>query len=152
MAISTQQIGRLGELLVQQEFLEIEIDSSPLTTDSGIDLVALCPKGKFTLQIKTCLEGKPAGGKSKLAIDWHLPVTCPADFNAFVYYTERQVWIFTKSDLELFYKEGFCQKTKKEYHLSMYLETNLSARRVKSRNGFVDYTFEKKKSEFLFSY
>jgi hypothetical protein len=34
------QIGRAGELFVQQKLLLNGIDSSPLTTDYGIDLVA----------------------------------------------------------------------------------------------------------------
>jgi len=39
-SLSTQQIGKLGELLTQLKLLQFEIESAHLTTDSGIDLVA----------------------------------------------------------------------------------------------------------------
>jgi len=38
--LTTQQIGRLGELLVQYELLRHGIESAPMTTDAGVDLVA----------------------------------------------------------------------------------------------------------------
>jgi len=38
--LATQQIGRCGELLVQYILLKHRIESAPLTTDVGIDLVA----------------------------------------------------------------------------------------------------------------
>jgi hypothetical protein len=38
--MTKQQIGKSGELLVQYKLLLHGIESSPLTTDSGIDLVA----------------------------------------------------------------------------------------------------------------
>lgn len=40
MKKTTQQIGAAGELLVQYKLLKLGIDSSAMTTDSGIDLVA----------------------------------------------------------------------------------------------------------------
>jgi hypothetical protein len=63
--LTTQQIGRLGELLVQYELLRHGIDSSPMTTDSGIDLVPYFPdkRRSFTIQVKTDLAPKPGGGK-----------------------------------------------------------------------------------------
>jgi len=36
--LTTAQIGRAGELLVQQRLLLFGIESAPLTTDTGIDL------------------------------------------------------------------------------------------------------------------
>jgi len=41
--LTTQQIGKLGELLVQYRLLSFGIESAHLTTDSGIDLVAYSP-------------------------------------------------------------------------------------------------------------
>ena len=38
--LTTQQRGRCGELLVQYILLKHGIESAPLTTDTGIDLVA----------------------------------------------------------------------------------------------------------------
>jgi hypothetical protein len=39
MSLSTAQIGRCGELLVQLELLKRGIESAAMTTDTGIDLV-----------------------------------------------------------------------------------------------------------------
>ena len=36
----TRHIGKAGELLVQYKLIKYGIDSSPMTTDAGIDLVA----------------------------------------------------------------------------------------------------------------
>ncbi len=57
---------------MQYKLLLYGIESSPLTTDSEIDLVAYSGKNKdaVTIQVKTNLKSKPGGGKDKLAIDW----------------------------------------------------------------------------------
>lgn len=39
--LKTAQIGRCGELLVQYRLLSHGIESSSMTTDSGVDLVAI---------------------------------------------------------------------------------------------------------------
>jgi len=48
-------------LLVQQKHLLHGIESAPLTTDAGIDLVAHSTKEKdaITIQVKTNLKAKP---------------------------------------------------------------------------------------------
>ena len=67
--LKTAQIGRCGELLVQWKLLLRGIESAPMTTDSGIDLVAYAPpsSGAVTIQVKTNLQPKPRGGKGKKA-------------------------------------------------------------------------------------
>ena len=79
--LTTQQIGRLGELLVQYELLRCGIDSAPMTTDAGVDLVAYSGvKGRsITLQVKTNLAPKPGGGKGAPAVDWWVSEDCPAE-------------------------------------------------------------------------
>jgi hypothetical protein len=42
--LTTAQIGLAGELLVQEQLLLHGIESAPLTTDTGIDLVAYSPR------------------------------------------------------------------------------------------------------------
>ena len=42
--LNTQQVGSCGELFVQYKLLKLGIESAPMTTDYGIDLVALDPK------------------------------------------------------------------------------------------------------------
>ena len=70
--MKTAQIGKCGELLVQYQLLLREIESAPLTTDSGVDLVAYSPRNArpVTVQVKTNLRAKPAGGKGKEVLDW----------------------------------------------------------------------------------
>jgi hypothetical protein len=41
--LTSLQIGRCGELLVQHRLLKLGIESAALTTDTGIDLVAYAP-------------------------------------------------------------------------------------------------------------
>lgn len=99
--LTTQQIGRLGELLVQYELLRHGIDSAPMTTDSGIDLVAYSPdkKSSFTIQVKTNLKPKPGGGKGAAAIDWWVNEGCPAEWIAFADISTRRVWMLTHREL-----------------------------------------------------
>jgi hypothetical protein len=44
--ISKQQIGKCGELLVQFNLLSDGIESSQMTTDSGVDLFAYSQRTK----------------------------------------------------------------------------------------------------------
>lgn len=44
MPLKTAQIGRCGELLVQCLLLLRGVESAPMSTDSGVDLVAYAPK------------------------------------------------------------------------------------------------------------
>jgi hypothetical protein len=99
--LSTQHIGRLGELLLQYELLRYGIDSAALTTDSGIDLVAYSKvKGRpFTIQVKSNLGPKPGGGKGSLALDWWLNEKCPAELIAFAEIASRRIWLFTKEEV-----------------------------------------------------
>ena len=68
-ALRTAQIGASGVLLVQYRLLKCGVESAPMTTDAGIDLVVYAPKLKkaVTVQVKTCLQPKPAGGEGKTA-------------------------------------------------------------------------------------
>lgn len=83
--LTTQHVGRLGELLVQYELLRYGIDSPPMTVDAGVDLVAYSGLGRrsVTIQVKTNLAPKPGGGKGAPAIDWWVSDDCPAEVYAF---------------------------------------------------------------------
>jgi hypothetical protein len=99
--LTTQQIGRMGELLVQYELLRHGIDSAPMTTDAGIDLVAYSGlKGRsFTIQVKTNLTPKPGGGKGAPGVDWWVSEDCPAELYAFVDLSTRRVWLLNREEL-----------------------------------------------------
>jgi hypothetical protein len=100
--MKTAQIGKCGELLVQFQLLMRGIESAPLTTDSGIDLVAYSPKGErpVTIQVKTNLQPKPSGGKGKDALDWWVPVDSPADYVAFVDLSTLRIWLISPEELD----------------------------------------------------
>ncbi len=116
--LTTQQIGRLGELLVQWELLRYGIESAPMTTDSGVDLVAYSDiRGQsFTIQVKTNLAPKPGGGKGAPAIDWWVSENCPAEIYAFADISTRRVWLFTKQELE----SAAQQRSNGRFHFYMY--------------------------------
>lgn len=133
--LTTQQIGRLGELLVQYELLRHGIDSAPMTTDSGIDLVAYSPdkKRSFTIQVKTNLAPKPGGGKGSAAIDWWVSEDCPAELIAFADISTRRVWMLTWEELI----SSAQQRSSGRFHLYMYTD---SGARAFERNGYVRFT------------
>jgi len=84
MTLTTAQIGKCGELLVQYRLLLCGIESAPMTTDTGVDLVAYSPKDgdARTIQVKTNKEAKPGGGSGKSALDWWLRDDSPAELVA----------------------------------------------------------------------
>lgn len=93
--MSTQHIGAAGELLVQYQLLKLGIDSARLTTDAGIDLVVYSPgdRSATTVQVKTNLAPKPAGGRGPLSRGWFFPDDCPAELIAFVALDSDTVWL-----------------------------------------------------------
>lgn len=95
--MTTQHIGAAGELLVQYRLLKVGIDSARLTTDAGIDLVVYAPGSAeaTTVQVKTNLAAKPAGGKGQLSRGWDFPDACPAQLLALVALDLDRVWLFT---------------------------------------------------------
>ena len=139
MKITKAQIGKAGELLVQQKILLCGIESAPLTTDSGIDLVAYSSRRKdaITIQVKTKLRAKPGGGKGKLSIDWWAPQDSPADLFAFVDLERNRVWLIKTSELDLLAQ----QKPEGRYHFFMVVDPTAKARR--DGKPLHDYEFEK---------
>lgn len=101
-ALTTAQIGRCGELLVQYRLLALGIESAALTTDAGVDLVAYSPKmaQAFTVQVKTNLQPKPSGGRGKPALDWWLREDSPADLVALTDISRNKVWLFRHEEFE----------------------------------------------------
>lgn len=127
--ISTRCIGRCGELYVQYELLRMGIESALLTTDTGIDLVAyiLNRKKAITIQVKTNLRTKPAGGKGSPYMDWWIPENCPADYVALVCISKRKCWFIPMKRVPSLAQ----QHSNKRYHLYMRDESN---RRIKGKH------------------
>lgn len=141
MKLSTAQIGKAGELLVQQQLLLHGIESAPLTTDKGIDLVAFSPKREdaVTIQVKSNLKAKGGGGqrKGKLIVDWWASQDSPAELFAFVDLERNRAWLIKKSELAALAQ----QHPKGRHHLFMCVDPAASPR--KDGKLFFDYEFEK---------
>lgn len=127
MKLTTSQIGKSGELLVQLKLLLYGIESSPLTTDSGIDLVAYSRKKAeaITIQVKTNLKPKPSGGKGKLSLGWWLPEQSIADLYALVDLDKYRVWLFKSSEVSSIAQ----QNPKGRLHLIMKTDPTVKDRR-----------------------
>ena len=135
-SLSKAQIGRCGELLVQFELLKRGIESAPLTTDAGIDLVAYSParSDALTIQVKTNLKAKPGGGKGKPHLDWWLPKSSPADLFALVDLDLKRVWLFTLVELS-----GVAQQRPAD-RLHFFMATDPTTQ--KRRDGMLVHDFE----------
>jgi hypothetical protein len=124
---------------VQYKLLLLGIESAPLTTDSGIDLVAYSGKNKdaVTIQVKTNLKAKPGGGKGKLALDWWVPDESPADLFAFVDLEKNRVWFVKTSELP-----KLAQQTPKgRFHFYMHTDPTTKTNRKDGKMSH-DYEFE----------
>lgn len=144
MTLSTAQIGRAGELLVQLRLLALGIESAPLTTDTGVDLVAYSPfrTEAVTIQVKTNLKPKPGGGKGKPALDWWIAVANPAQYVALVDISTESVWLLSAAERA----EAAQQKSSGKYHLYMYTDApvRLKPGKVARLEDFDRYRIEKR--------
>lgn len=122
------QIGKAGELLVQLEFLRRGIESAPMTTDAGIDLVAFSARRKkaVTIQVKTNERPKPGGGGTgKPALDWWVPEGSPADLIAFVDLSTTRIWLMTMKELA----KQAQQHPAGRFHFFMYVHPDAVGRK-----------------------
>ena len=148
MKLTTAQIGKCGELLVQQKLLYHGVDSAHLTTDAGIDLVAYSTRNgqPVTIQVKSNLKAKPAGGKGQPAVDWWVPENCAADIVAFVDLSTNRTWLLTMKDV----REAKQQLSKKGFHVCMYVKY-IPKKTGKKRPAieFEKYLLEKRIGDFF---
>jgi hypothetical protein len=137
--LKTAQIGRCGELLVQYLLLLGGVESAPMSTDSGVDLVAYAPKmsGPTTIQVKANLQPKASGGKGKSALDWWIPDEMPAQLVALVDLSTQRLWMFKSEDIPSLAQ----QHPKGRYHLHMYTDPTTRPKKL-NRLSHV-YEFEK---------
>ena len=150
MTLTTAQIGRAGEFFVQYRLLLLGVDSAPMSTDSGIDLVAYSPlqNGATTIQVKTNLKPKPGGGKGKLGLDWWLPDDSPAELVALVDLSEQRVWIFKLAEVASLAQ----QHSSGRHHLYMYVDSShvpRNADRAVHAHAFQKYLLENRSHELF---
>ncbi len=126
MPTNTQRIGRCGELLVQYKLLKLGVESAPMTTDAGIDLVCYTERlaRAVTLQVKTNAAPKPGGGRGKLALDWWIADDCPAEVAAFVDLATDSVWLFSMEEVARVAQ----QHSRGRHHLYMYVDASAAPR------------------------
>jgi len=126
-SLKTVQIGASGVLLIQYRLLKCGIESAPMTTDDGIDLVAYSPKIEraVTIQVKTCLRPKPAGGKGRASLDWWLPKASPAELVGLVNLESDQAWLLRQDE----FVAKSQQQPMRGLHLYFYADQNYSARK-----------------------
>jgi hypothetical protein len=139
-SITTAQIGRCGELLVQYKLLLLGVESAPMTTDTGVDLVAFASASKraVTIQVKANARPKPGGGKGRLALDWYIADDCPAEFTAFVDLSTSTAWLMSAADVA----KHAQQHASSRYHFYLYVDPNVEVRsgrlaRVGEFDGFL---------------
>lgn len=147
MSMNTQQIGLAGELLIQYQLLKFGIESAPLTTDSGIDLVAFSAKQNkaLTIQVKANEKPKPGGGKGPLALDWWLRTTSPAELVALVDLSESRTWLFSHEEFSALAQ----QESRGKFHFYMYLEDDVRSINRVRMSEYEDFRLEKRVSDFF---
>lgn len=148
--LKTAQIGRCGELLVQYLLLMRGIESAPMSTDAGVDLVAYSPRTTHptTIQVKTNLQAKPGGGKGKAALDWWLSEETPAHLVALVDLSSQRVWLFSREEIAALAQ----QKSKGRFHLYMYTDPTHRPKktdRLTNVYEFEKYLLENRAHEFF---
>ena len=124
--LSNAQIGKCGELLVQYHLLKRGIESAPMTTDAGIDLVAYFPESArpVTIQVKTNLQPTPGGGRGKMALGWWVSETSPAEWVALVNLETQRIWLILHRDLSAIAH----QRSSGRLHLYFYTDPQADPR------------------------
>ena len=99
MVKSTRQIGKCGELLVQYRLLKHGIESAPLTTDLGIDLIAFpdIEQKPLKIQVKTSTHHGDVGERY---LRWQIPEDCPADYVAAVDFERDKFWLIRTEEFK----------------------------------------------------
>lgn len=134
---STAQIGRCGELLVQYHLLKLGIESAPMTTDVGVDLVAYSPSRRraYTVQVKTNLQSKPSGGKGKAGLDWWIREDSPADLVALVDLSADRIWLMSHANL----MKHAQQRSSGRAHVYMYTDPAVRPRKSDRRSHLREF-------------
>jgi hypothetical protein len=115
------------------------IESAPMSTDVGVNLVAYSPVSQrpLTVQVKTNLKAKPGGGRGKDALDWWIPADSPAQYVALAELSSERVWLLSQEELTSHAQ----QRSSGRLHIYMY--TDPAARPRKADRLVHVYEFER---------
>jgi hypothetical protein len=130
--MSTAQIGQCGVLLVRYKLLLHGIESAPMTTDTGIDLVASSSKGENirTIQVKSRL--RLAGSRKTLM--WSIKFGSPADLAALVDINEDKVWLMWMKEFH-----DLAQQKSRKINASLYFHRNP---KTKTKGRSLEHQYE----------
>ncbi len=97
-----------------------------MTVDAGIDLVAFSSvtQRAITIQVKANDAPKPGGGRGRLALDWWIAESCPAEIAAFVDLSTESVWLFAMTEMATIAQ----QRSNGRYHFYMYVDPTVRRR------------------------
>ena len=147
MTLTKAQIGKCGELLVQYQLLLHGIESAPMTTDTGIDLVAYSAlrDDAVTIQVKSNEVAKPSGGAGSPALDWWLRDNSPAELVAPVDLESEAVWLFTHPE----FAEAAQQHSSGRFHFYMYLSDDVNTKKKALMSQFEAFRLENRVGQVL---
>ncbi len=136
--LTSRQIGRCGELFVQYKLLSYGVDSSNLTVDVGIDLVAYSSIGgkPLKIQVKTSSPHSDRAGEKYLR--WQIPEACPADYIALVDLHHGKFWLIRTEE----FKRKACRRTSGELDLRMSFLGCKSTRVKLKEEQFKEYEMD----------
>ncbi len=84
---------------MQYKLLGFGIDSAPMTTDYGIDLLAFDPKTHKAVSIQVRASSHH-GDMASQWVEWNMPKQCVAQYVAVADIEQDKVWLFTKDTFE----------------------------------------------------
>ncbi|MBE9473464.1 MAG: hypothetical protein IMY85_01135 [Chloroflexi bacterium] len=147
--MNNHQIGRCGELLLQYKLLLLGIESSRMTTGSGIDLVAYSSRNRkaYTVQVKTNESPTPSGENGKLTLGWWVPDNCPADLVAFVDLASSSVWLFSTGEISKYSQKRY----RGRQHFYFYVDpaVDIRAGQLTHQVHFDEFVVEKRAQVFF---
>jgi hypothetical protein len=147
--MNNHQIGRGGELLVQYKLIQMGIDSSPMKTGSGIDLVAYSTRNRkaFTILVKTNESPTQSGEKGKFLLGWWVPQDCPADLVAFVDLSSNSVWLFSSGEIPRYSQERYRGRLRFSFFVDPIGKSKSG--RLSHKTDFNQFIMERRASVFF---
>ena len=138
MGLTTQQIGKCGELFVQYKLLTFGVESAPMTTDYGIDLVALLPKTTEIAKIQVKATRAKREGTARW-VEWPLPKQSEAQYFALVDIERNKGWLLHSQQIR-----EFSRSMKENWLLWWYIISHTPGKKgSRSESEVSNYEIEK---------